>query len=68
MHPGLNGSVAINDTIFQDSKKRGVTGINSLAGCVACFMIMSAHCGSEHRQCLHMCVHACVCVPVEHIV
>lgn len=66
MRPGLNGSAAVNDTIFQDSKKRRVTGINSLVGCVACFMIMSAHCGSEHRQCQHMSV--CVCAPVEHIV
>ena len=67
MHPGLNGSLAVNDTIILDSKKHKVTGINSLVACVACFMIMSAHCGSEHRQsalthvCVCVCVHACVC-------
>lgn len=69
MHPGLNGSMAINDTILV-SKKHRVTGINSLVGCVACFMIMSAHCGSEHRHtvlvCVCMCVHVSVSMPVVH--
>lgn len=71
MHPGLNGSMAVNDTIILDSKKHGVTGINTLVGCVACFMIMSANCGSELRQtalhvcvCVHACSAHCMCVCV----
>lgn len=69
--------MAINDTIILDSKKHGVTGINCLVACVACFMIMSAHCGSECRQaalarvevCVHvsinqgMFIHNSMCVP-----
>ena len=64
MHPGLNGSMAINDTIILDSKKHGVTGINSLVACVACFMIMSAHTVevSTDRQCFHVCVCVRICL------